>query len=55
MACMANLSTPKELLLAESEVPLLRDIVALLKNHLPRKGRTEQEVFEAMRERPQRR
>lgn len=57
MVCIAYLFSLKEQLLAESEVPLLsvRDVTELLEYYLPRKGRTEQEVFEAMRERHKRR
>jgi hypothetical protein len=51
--CMVCLFSLQEQLLAESEVSLLseRDIVERLEHYLPRKGRTEKEVYEAMRER----
>lgn len=57
LVCMVCLFSLQEQLLAENEVPLLsvRDIVELLEHYLPRKGRTEEEVFEAMRESHKRR
>lgn len=57
LVCMAYLFTLKEQLLMESEVPLLsvRDVTELLECYLPRKGRTEEEVFEAMKQRHKRR
>ena len=57
LVCIACLFSLQEQLLAQSEVPLLsvRDIVELLEHYLPRKGRTEEDVFEAMRQRHKRR
>jgi SRSO17 transposase len=57
LACLASLFALKEQMLQQAEIPLLsvRDITELLEYYLPRKGRSESEVIQAMLDRHRRR